>query len=120
MQLRPIKMNSGFNIKQVIIYGLMDSALPKERNGKPIYMVGTHVDITPLKKQQEVLEEQKNEFDRLINNLGEAVFRLNSYNQITFMNNYWHELSGFDVQGCLMEPITTFLKNQSLIIFTNK
>lgn len=92
----------------------------RDETGKPIYMVGTHVDITPLKKQQEVLEEQKNEFDRLINNLGEAVFRLNSYNQITFMNNYWHELSGFDVQGCLMEPITTFLKNQSLIIFTNK
>jgi PAS domain S-box-containing protein len=82
----------------------------RDETGKPIYMVGTHVDITPLKKQQEVLEEQKNEFDRLINNLGEAVFRLNSYNQITFMNNYWHELSGFDVQGCLMEPITTFFE----------
>src|SRR3989339_240018 len=82
----------------------------RDENGKPIYMVGTHVDITALKKQQEVLEEQKNEFDKLINNLGEAVFRLNSYNQITFMNNYWPELSGLDIQDCMMEPITEFFE----------
>ncbi|MEN9457815.1 MAG: hypothetical protein RL135_389, partial [Bacteroidota bacterium] len=82
----------------------------RNEEGRPVYMVGTHVDITPLKKQQEILEEQKNEFDKLINNLGEAVFRLNSYNQITFMNNYWHELSGFDIQDCMMEPITEFFE----------
>lgn len=90
----------------------------RDETGKPIYMVGTHVDITPLKKQQEVLEEQKNEFDRLINNLGEAVFRLNSYNQITFMNSYWQELSGFKIADCIMEPITTFFeKSESNFIY---
>ncbi|MDP3394482.1 MAG: PAS domain-containing protein [Sediminibacterium sp.] len=83
----------------------------RDDEGRPVYMVGTHVDISPLKKQQEVLEEQKNEFDKLINNLGEAVFRLNSYNQITFMNQYWHELSGFEIQDCMMEPITEFFED---------
>ncbi|OYY09137.1 MAG: hypothetical protein B7Y66_09395, partial [Sphingobacteriia bacterium 35-36-14] len=88
----------------------------RNEEGRPVYMVGTHVDITPLKKQQEILEEQKNEFDKLINNLGEAVFRLNSYNQITFMNNYWHELSGFDIQDCMMEPITEFFEDSDNIL----
>jgi PAS domain S-box-containing protein len=83
----------------------------RDDQGRPVYMVGTHVDISPLKKQQEVLEEQKNEFDKLINNLGEAVFRLNSNKQITFMNHYWHELSGFEIQDCLMEPITEFFED---------
>jgi PAS domain S-box-containing protein len=82
----------------------------RDETGKPIYIVGTHVDITTLKKQQEVLEDQKNEFDKLINNLGEAVFRLNSYNQITFMNHYWNEISGFEIEDCLMEPITEFFE----------
>lgn len=82
----------------------------RDENGKPIYMVGTHVDVTALKKQQEILEEQKNEFDKLINNLGEAVFRLNSYNQITFMNQYWNEISGYAIDDCIMQPITGFFE----------
>ena len=82
----------------------------RDANGKPIYMVGTHVDVTALKKQQEILEEQKNEFDKLINNLGEAVFRLNSYNQITFMNQYWNEISGYAIDDCIMQPITGFFE----------
>lgn len=82
----------------------------RDANGKPTYMVGTHVDITTLKKQQEILEEQKNEFDKLINNLGEAVFRLNSYNQITFMNQYWSEISGYAIGDCMMQPITGFFE----------
>lgn len=82
----------------------------RDAEGKPTYMVGTHVDVTALKKQQEILEEQKNEFDKLINNLGEAVFRLNSYNEITFMNHYWQEISGFSINDCIKQPITAFFE----------
>lgn len=86
----------------------------RDENGKPTYMVGTHVDVTALKKQQEILEEQKNEFDKLINNLGEAVFRLNSYNQITFMNQYWHEISGYAINDCLLQAITGFFEESDI------
>lgn len=86
----------------------------RDEKGKPTYMVGTHVDVTALKKQQEILEDQKNEFDKLINNLGEAVFRLNSYNQITFMNQYWHEISGYVTEDCLMQPITGFFEESDI------
>ena len=82
----------------------------RDAKGKPTYMVGTHVDVTALKKQQEILEEQKNEFDKLINNLGEAVFRLNSYSEITFMNHYWQEISGFSINDCIKQPITAFFE----------
>lgn len=86
----------------------------RDEKGKPTYMVGTHVDVTALKKQQEILEDQKNEFDKLINNLGEAVFRLNSYNQITFMNQYWDEISGYVTEDCLMQPITGFFEESDI------
>ncbi|WP_026764651.1 sensor histidine kinase [Sediminibacterium salmoneum] len=86
----------------------------RDETGKPIYMVGTHVDVTTLKKQQEILQEQKNEFDKLINNLGEAVFRLNSYNQITFMNQYWDEISGYSINDCMMQPITLFFEESEI------
>ena len=86
----------------------------RDETGKPIYMVGTHVDVTALKKQQEILQEQKNEFDKLINNLGEAVFRLNSYNQITFMNQYWHEISKYAINDCMMQPITGFFEESDI------
>ena len=86
----------------------------RDENGKPTYFVGTHVDVTTLKKQQETLVEQKNEFDKLINNLGEAVFRLNSYNQITFMNQYWQELSKYAINDCMMQPITGFFEEPDI------
>lgn len=86
----------------------------RDENGKPTYFVGTHVDVTTLKKQQETLVEQKNEFDKLINNLGEAVFRLNSYNQITFMNQYWDEISGYTIDDCMMQPVTLFFEETEI------
>lgn len=88
----------------------------RDEKGRPTYMVGTHVDVTALKKQQEILEEQKNEFDKLINNLGEAAFLLNSKLEITFMNHFWEELYGESVSKCLKMPITSFFIEEDIPI----
>jgi PAS domain S-box-containing protein len=68
----------------------------RDENGKAIYMVGSHLDITKLKEQQEAIENQRNEYDNLINNLAETVFRLNEKKEFTFLNSFWKNISGFD------------------------
>lgn len=44
----------------------------------------------------------------MLNSLGEAVFRLNNDNQITFLNNYWKEISGHDTRECMLKEIESF------------
>lgn len=70
-----------------------------------VYMVGSHLDIHELKQQQEYLELQKDNFDRLLNSLGEAVFRLDQENRITFMNNFWKDITGFEPGEAILKPI---------------
>lgn len=68
----------------------------RDEDGKPIYMVGSHLDISKLKEQQEAIESQRNEYDNLINNLAETVFRLNEKKEFIFLNNFWKNISGYD------------------------
>ncbi len=86
-----------------------------DENGNPIYIVGSHLEISQLKYQQEYLEIQKNEFNLLLNSLGEAVFRLNSENQITFLNNYWKEISGHDTRESMLKEIDSFFLEEDVI-----
>jgi len=67
-----------------------------DEQGKPIFMVGSHLDITKLKEQQAAIESQRNEYDNLINNLAETVFRLNEKKEFTFLNTFWKTISGYD------------------------
>lgn len=85
-----------------------------DAEGNPIYIVGSHLDISQLKYQQEYLEVQRNEFNLLLNSLGEAVFRLNNENQITFLNSYWKEISGHDARECMLKEIESFFFEEDI------
>ena len=87
--------------------------------GEPIYMVGSHLDINELKQQQEKLEMQKNDFDRLVNSLGEVVFRLNNANQITFINDFWKEMTGYQPVEAMLKTITSFFAKEEWSTITD-
>lgn len=81
----------------------------RDENGKAIYMVGSHLDITKLKEQQEAIENQRNEYDNLINNLAETVFRLNEKKEFIFLNNFWKNISGFDKTESLNQSFIDYI-----------
>ncbi len=85
-----------------------------DASGKPLYMMGSHLDISELKLQQEYLEVQRNDFDRLLNSLGEAVFRLNSNNELTFLNDFWQDISGYEPKECISKLITGFFQSEDI------
>lgn len=87
-------------------------------DGNPLYMAGSHLDITKLKKQQYALEEQRNEFDYLINNLAEVVFRLNSDYKFTFLNDFWETISGYSKADSLNKEIFSYLMNKDVELLT--
>lgn len=81
----------------------------RDEAGKPIFMVGSHLDITELKEQQLATEIQRNEYDTVINNLGETVFRLDQNRKFTFLNNFWKIVSGFDKTESLNRKLTDYI-----------
>lgn len=75
----------------------------RNEDGVPVYMVGSHLDMSAIKEQQEQLRKQRNEFNYLINGLGETVFRLNMDNSITFLNEYWVTLSQYSIEEAMLK-----------------
>jgi PAS domain S-box-containing protein len=81
----------------------------RDENGKAIYMVGSHLDISKLKEQQKAIENQRNEYDNLINNLAETVFRLNENKEFTFLNDFWKNISGFNKSESLNQSFIDYI-----------
>lgn len=80
-----------------------------DKDGTPLYMIGTQMDITELKTQQILIEQQRNEYDQLINNLAEAVFRLNKEMEFNFINDYWSNISGYNKSESLHKSILDYV-----------
>ncbi len=80
-----------------------------DKDGTPLYMIGTQMDITELKAQQILIEQQRNEYDQLINNLAEAVFRLNKKMEFSFINDYWSNISGYHKNESLHNSILDYV-----------
>lgn len=80
-----------------------------DKDGNPLFVVGTQMDITELKTQQILIEQQRNEYDQLINNLAEAVFRLNKEMEFSFINDYWSTISGYNKSESLHNSILSYV-----------
>lgn len=80
-----------------------------DENGKPIFMVGSHLDITTLKEQQASIENQRNEYTNLVNNLAETVFRLNEKKEFTFLNTFWKTISGYEKDESLNHSFLNYI-----------
>ncbi|HQS06735.1 MAG TPA: PAS domain-containing protein, partial [Daejeonella sp.] len=87
-----------------------------DKDGTPLYMVGTQMDITELKTQQLVIEQQRNEYDQLINNLAEAVFRLNSKMEFSFINDFWFNISGYKKTDSIHTSILDYIIEEDRIL----
>ncbi len=76
-----------------------------------IYLIGTHIDISETKFKQEIIEAQKNEYDLLVNNLNEVVFKLDSDLNVLFINKSITETLGYQQEECLNKSIMTMIKS---------
>jgi len=85
-----------------------------DENGKAVFIAGSHLDISKLKDQQNDIETQRNEFDYLINNLAEVVFRLNSVYEFTFLNDYWLITSNYTKEESIFKKITDYLHHDDV------
>ncbi len=79
-----------------------------------IYLIGSHIEISEIKFHQEEILSQKNEYDLLVNNLNEVVFRLDESYNILFINKAITKLLGYHKEECLNISLNYFIENKYL------
>lgn len=82
--------------------------------GIPEKVIGTHIDITEIKNKEIELAKQRNEYDHLVNNLAEIIFKTDLDGNLIFINNQWEEITGHKIENCLGLSIFNFIENFNL------
>ena len=82
--------------------------------GIPEKIIGTHIDITEIKNKEIELAKQRNEYDHLVNNLAEIIFKTDLDGNLIFINNQWEEITGHKIENCLGLSIFNFIENFNL------
>ncbi|MGM0500433.1 MAG: PAS domain S-box protein [Bacillota bacterium] len=73
------------------------------------YIVGTGIDISQRKEQEEKLKEQKAYFEQLFNNSPEAIALLDNQNQVMKANEKFEQLFGFKESEMINQDIDKFI-----------
>lgn len=80
-----------------------------DNQGTPTKIIGTQIDISSIKEKEIELAQQRNDFDNMVNNLAEIVFKTDLNGTLTFLNKQWEKITGFDIKESIGQSIFNFL-----------
>jgi PAS domain S-box-containing protein len=91
--------------------------LYRDENMKAKKIIGTHIDISEIKEKEAELALQRNEYDHLVNNLSEIIFKTDLHCNITFLNSQWQHSTGYLAQECIGNNIIDFIHQDDISKF---
>ncbi|MFW5747143.1 MAG: PAS domain S-box protein, partial [Nanoarchaeota archaeon] len=77
----------------VPVHVLSRALMVKNRNGKPVRMVGTHIDMTERKKQ----EQEIRKFKRVLDNANYGVGIIDRQGRLQYVNEYFAKIHGYSL-----------------------
>jgi PAS domain S-box-containing protein len=80
-----------------------------DSQGSPSKIIGTQIDISDIKEKEIELAQQRNDYDNMVNNLAEIVFKTDLNGQLLFLNKHWEKITGYNVPECIGQNIFNFL-----------
>ncbi|MBP7511331.1 MAG: PAS domain S-box protein [Bacteroidia bacterium] len=86
--------------------------------GKPTYMVGFILDITPNKVIEEQIRSSEKRYRDLVENLREVIFETDGDGHFTFLNKAWTTFTGYSLEETIGNCFGSFMvepKNMELI-----
>lgn len=78
-------------------------------DGKPLRMIGTHVDITSAKEREAQKENQLSQFQKMVDPIDQGVGILDHFNNIIYINKVAAQLFGHSAQEMIGTPLTAHL-----------
>ncbi len=88
-----------------------------DNNGAPTKIIGTQIDISEIKEKEIELAQQRNEYDNMVNNLAEIVFKTDLNGNILFLNKQWEKITGYDLKECIGKNIFYYLNDVETNLF---
>ncbi len=74
---------------------LDNATIVRDAEGKPVHIIGTWLDITESKQNQDEVEKSRREFKELVDLLPQIVFEADLQGNLTFVNNQSYDLTGY-------------------------
>lgn len=80
-----------------------------DSHGTPSKIIGTQIDISAIKEKDIELAQQRNDYDNMVNNLAEIVFKTTIDGTILFLNKQWEKITGYSLTDCIGQNIFSYL-----------
>ncbi len=77
----------------------------RDRQGRPVRMIGSIIDITDQKQMEEALRKSEHQYRELVENANSIILRWNRRGEITFMNEFGLKFFGYSEQELLGQHV---------------
>lgn len=85
----------------------------KDQSGLIEKIIGAHIDVTDIVEKEKQIEVQRNEYDFLVNNLAEVIFKTDINGKIKYLNKQWEKITGFTTHETIDKFIVDYLKTDN-------
>ena len=86
----------------------------KDEQGKPLVIVGTHIDITERKLSEQAIKIREEKYRSIIANMNLGLLEVDNHEKIQFANQSFCEMSGYTLKELLGKRASTlFVKDEN-------
>lgn len=79
------------------------------KDGQPLIMVGTHLDVSEQKKLEDDLKRSETHFKQLVENSFDIIYAFNQEGVITYLSPAWEKWLGFSVEESMKHSYRDFV-----------
>ncbi|GEO09320.1 PAS domain S-box protein [Segetibacter aerophilus] len=100
-------------------YFWMHSRYHLKRNiyGDPVFLTGTSVDISDTKEVEHEFSRQREQYQFLVQSLGQVVFTLNKNATLSFASPAWKEILGYKPEQSIGKAFIEYLHDEHVQLF---
>jgi PAS domain S-box-containing protein len=95
--------------------------IEKDKDGKPLKMIGTHADVTDKKNAEVALRRKEEKYRNIIANINLGLLEVDNDEKIQYANQSFCNMCGYELDELLGKKASAmFVRNESMELINNK
>jgi two-component system, sensor histidine kinase len=95
--------------------------IEKDKDGKPLKVIGTHADVTDKKNAEEALRRKEEKYRNIIANINLGLLEVDNDERIQYANQRFCDMCGYELEELLGKKASAmFVRNESIKVLKNK